>query len=58
MNICLLLKNMGRNIGKKISKNLNSKYSQTLIDHAKQSSTDTLKTALKRAMQKNSRNNW
>ena len=49
---------MGRNIGKKISKNLSSKYSQTLIDHAKLSSTDTLKTALKRAMQKNSRNNW
>ena len=38
---------MGRNIGKNISKNLSSKYSQKIIDHAKQSTTDLLKTALK-----------
>ena len=43
---------MGRNIGKNISKNLNSKYSQKLLDHAKQSGTDALKTASKRAIQK------
>ena len=28
-----------------ISKNLSSKYSQKLLDHAKQSATDALKTA-------------
>ena len=43
---------MGRNIGKNISKNLYSKYSEKLIDHAKQSATDVLKTASKRAIQK------
>ena len=45
-------KNVGRNIGKNIRKNLSNKYSQRLIDHAKQSATDTLKTASKRAIQK------
>ena len=39
-----------RNMG--ISKNLNSKHSQKLLDHAKQSATDALKTASKRAIQK------
>ena len=38
---------MGRNIGKDISKNLSSKYSQKLFDHAKQTATDALKTASK-----------
>ena len=33
-------KNMSKNIVKNISKILNSKYSQTLLDHAKQSGTD------------------
>ena len=50
-------KNMGRSIGKNISKNLTSKYNQKLINHAKQSATDALKTASKRAIQ-NSRSNW
>ena len=45
---------MGRNIGKNISKNLNSKYSQKLLDHAKQSATNALKIASKRTIQKNS----
>ena len=45
-------KNMGRNIDKNISKNLGSKYSQKLIDHAKESVTDTVKIASKRAIQK------
>ena len=45
-------KNVGRNIGKNIRKNLSNKYSQRLIDHAKQSAIDTLKTASKRAIQK------
>ena len=34
-----------------MSKNLSSKYSQTFLDHAKQSATDALKTASKRAIQ-------
>ena len=41
-------KNMGRNL----SKNLGSKYSQKLIDHAKLSATDVLKTSSKRFIQK------
>ena len=45
-------KNMGRNIDKNISKNLNNRYSQKLLDHTKQSATDTHKTAPKRAIQK------
>ena len=35
--------NMGKNIGKHISKSLNSKYSK-LLDHAKQSATYVFKT--------------
>ena len=44
-----------RNLGTyatKISKNLNSKYSQKLADSAKKSATDALKIAGKRAIQK------
>ena len=37
-----------KNIGKKIG----SKYSQKLVDSAKKSATDTIKTASKRAIQK------
>ena len=36
---------MGKNIGKNISKNLRGKYSQKLLDHAKKSATDPLKTS-------------
>ena len=39
---------MGRNIGKNIIRNLSSKYSQKLLDHAKQFATDAFKTALKK----------
>ena len=45
-------KNMGKNISKNISKNRSGKYSQKLLDHPKQSATDALKTASKRAIQK------
>ena len=38
---------MGKNVGKNISKNLSGKYSQKLLDHAKQSGTDVLKTTSK-----------
>ena len=39
-------------MGKNVSKNVSSKYSQKPIDHAKQSATDVFKTASKRAIQK------
>ena len=52
-------KNMAKNIGKNISKSLSGKYSpgmltmrQKLLDHAKQSATDALKTSSKRVIQK------
>ena len=35
-----------------ISENLSSKYNQKLLDHAKQSATDALKTSSKRVIQK------
>ena len=41
-----------RNMSKNISKNLSCKYSQKLLGHDKQSATDALKTASKRAIQK------
>ena len=43
---------MGKNIGKNISENLRDEYKQKLLDHDKQSATDPLKTAPKRAIQK------
>ena len=50
MDFCLA-KNIS--FGKKnIRKNLSSKCNQKLYDHAKQSATDTVKTASKRAIQK------
>ena len=45
-------KNIGRNIVKNTSKNLSSKNIQKIIDHAKQSATDEIKTTSKRAIQK------
>ena len=43
---------------KNISKDLSNKYSKKNLDHTKQSAIDTLETASKRAIQKNSRSNW
>ena len=43
-------KNMGKNIGKIINKNLSSSYNHKILDHTKQSATDALKTASKRAV--------
>ena len=43
-------KNIAKNIVKIINKNLTSKYSQKLLDHAKKSATLALKTASKRAI--------
>ena len=39
-------------MGKNMSKNLSGKYSQTLLDHLKQSATDAFKTSSKRVFQK------
>ena len=47
-----LAKNTGKNIAKTLIKNLSSNYSQTFLDHAKQSATDVLETATKRAVKK------
>ena len=41
-----------------LAKNLSNKYSQKLVDTAKKSTTNALKTVSKRAIQKNSRSNW
>ena len=43
---------MGKNIGKNLSKALSGKYSQKLLDHAKNSATDAFKTTSKRIIQK------
>ena len=43
---------------KYIYKKVGRKYNQKLLDHAKQSATDTLKTTSKRVIQKNSGSNW
>ena len=40
-------KNMGKNIGKNVSKNMSGKYCQNILDHAKKSAMDTLKTISK-----------
>ena len=51
MDFFSFAKNMGRNVGKNISKFLSSEYSQKLLNHAKQSATDALKTASRKAIQ-------
>ena len=52
LKIYIFARNMGKNVGKNISKNISSEYSEKLIDHAKQSASDIIKTASKRAIQK------
>ena len=52
MDFCLLLKTRVSNIGKNVRKNLSDRYSQKLLDHAKRSATDAVKTASKRVIQK------
>ena len=41
-----ITKNMYKNIGKTTGKNLSGKYIQRRLDHARSSTTNTLKTAL------------
>ena len=45
------VKNMGKNIGKDVRKNLSGKYSQKLLNHAKTSLADVLKTSSERVLQ-------
>ena len=53
MNFSLLLKIWVKNIGKNISKSLNSKYIQKLLDHAKkQFKTNAFETSSKGIIQK------
>ena len=58
MDFCFLLRLWGKNIGKNISGNLLSKYSQKLLDNAKKSATDPFKTGSNRAIQKNHRSKY
>ena len=51
MEFYLLLEIWRKSIDKNISKNLNSKYSQKLLDHAKQPARYALKTASTRVIQ-------
>ena len=44
-------------VAKDMGKSLSSKYGQKRLDSAKKSITDAIKTASKRSIQKNSRNN-
>ena len=43
---------MVKNIGRNVSKTLSGKFSHKLLDHAKQSAADVLKTTPKRIIQK------
>ena len=52
MKFLSFAKNMSKNIGKNVSKKLRGKYSQKLLDHAKQSATDALKTNSQRVILK------
>ena len=49
---CYVFLSFAKNIGMNISKILSGKYSQKLLDSAKKSGADALKTASKRAIQK------
>ena len=44
--------NVSKSICKNISKKSSGKYSQKILDHAKESATDALKTASKRLISK------
>ena len=43
---------------KNMGKSLSNKYGQKLLNSAKKSATDAIKTASKREIRKNSRSNW
>ena len=43
---------------KNIGKNISNKYSQNLVDSAKNSGKDVIKNCFKKSNSKNSRSNW
>ena len=52
-DICIYVKGYGfLSFAKNMSKSLSNKYGQKLLDSAKKSTTDAIKTASKRAIQK------
>ena len=57
MDFYISLKNMDKNIAGNKSENFCVKYNQKLLDHAKQSAVDTLKTASEKSNSKNRRSN-
>ena len=58
MDFYRFAKNIDKNIGKHINKNLSGKYIDKLLDYAKQSTADALKTFQEKHLKKNSRNSW
>ena len=52
-----IAKDMSKNIGKDISKTWSGKYGQKLLDPAKQSATDLIRTVSKAAIQQSSKSN-
>ena len=53
MDFLPFAKNMGKIIGKNISKGLNGKNSQKLLDHAEQSATDALRKVIQKTTEAN-----
>ena len=49
-------KSVNKNIGKKLRREWNNKYSQKLLEYAKQYATYAIKTLLQKGQSKNSRN--
>ena len=49
---------MGKSVGKNANQKLSDKYSHKLLDHAKQSAADTIKTPSKNGNSKRIRRNW
>ena len=53
MDFLPFAKNMGKIIGKNISKDLNGKQSQKILDHAEQSATDALRKVIQKTTEAN-----
>ena len=58
MDFCLLQKISEKNMVKNISKSLNSKYIQKLLDQAKQYATNFFEPSSKRVIQKTVEVTW
>ena len=53
MDFLPFAKNMGKIIGKNISKGLNGEQSQKILDHAEQSATDALRKVIQKTAEAN-----